>query len=213
MKFLLRRLTLLLFLFLFFFPFSLVVPAQDIPGNPPNPPPPIRIACVGDSITQGFGTSSSFNAYPMQLQRMLGDGYKVGNFGNSGKTLLKNGDDSYWKTGSLRDALGFKADIVTIMLGTNDTKPQNWKFKDQFVADYKDLVAKFKALDPKPKIFLVRPTFIPGSGRQINEVALLEQLPMIDSVASDEGLPEIDVHGATKDKDALFPDNVHPNNE
>ena len=44
MKFLLRRLALIPF----FFFFSLVAPAQDASGNPP-----IRIACVGDSITQG----------------------------------------------------------------------------------------------------------------------------------------------------------------
>src|ERR1700733_958314 len=136
MKFLLRRLA----LFPLFFLSSLTAPAQDVSGNPP-----IRIACVGDSITEEFGVSSPFNAYPMQLQRMLGGGYLVGNFGNSGKTLLKNGNDPYWTTDSFKNALAFKPDIVTIMLGTNDTKPDNWKLKDQFTADYKELIGKFQA--------------------------------------------------------------------
>lgn len=205
MKFLLRQPALLSFLFLF----NLVAPAQNVSGNPP-----IRIACVGDSITEEFGVSSPFNAYPMQLQRMLGGGYLVGNFGNSGKTLLKNGNDPYWTTDSFKNALAFKPDIVTIMLGTNDTKPDNWKLKDQFTADYKELIGKFQALDTKPKIFVARPPFVPGKGNYgINEPAMLEELPMVDSVASDEGLPEIDIHGATKDKDALFPDHVHPDDE
>jgi len=57
---------------------------------------PIKIACVGDSITQGAGAKSG-QSYPAQLQALLGDGYKVGNFGVSGRTLLKKGDFPYWK--------------------------------------------------------------------------------------------------------------------
>jgi lysophospholipase L1-like esterase/pimeloyl-ACP methyl ester carboxylesterase len=205
MKFLLLRLVLLPF----FFISVLAAPAQDAYGNSP-----IRVACVGDSITAGVGASSSFNAYPMQLQRMLGAGYQVNNFGNSGKTLLKNGDDPYWTTDTLKQALDFKPNIVTIMLGTNDTKPQNWKFKDQFTSDYKELIGKFQALDPKPKIFVVRPPFVPGEGNYgINEPSLLEEIPMVDDVAKDEGLPEIDVHGATQGRDSFFPDRVHPNDD
>jgi len=205
MKFLLPRLVLLPL----FFISGLAAPAQDTSANAP-----IRVACVGDSITAGVGASSSFNAYPMQLQRMLGDGYQVNNFGNSGKTLLKNGDDPYWKTDTLQQALDFKPNIVTIMLGTNDTKPQNWKFKDQFTADYKELIGKFQALDTKPKIFLVRPPFVPNDGNYgINEPSLHEELPMIDDLAKDEGLAEIDVQSATQGRDSFFPDRVHPNND
>jgi len=29
---------------------------------------------------------------------------------------------------------------VVIVLGTNDTKPQNWKNKEHFVANYTDLI-------------------------------------------------------------------------
>jgi lysophospholipase L1-like esterase len=175
---------------------------------------PIRVACVGDSITAGVGASSPDNAYPMQLQRMLRDGYKVGNFGNSGKTLLEHGDYPYWTTDTLQQALAFKPNIVTIMLGTNDTKPQNWKLKDQFTSDYKDLIAKFQALTPKPKIFLVRPSYIPGDGNYgINEPAMREELAIIDSLAMEEGLPTIDVHAATAGKDSAFVDRVHPNNQ
>jgi lysophospholipase L1-like esterase len=188
---------------------GVTAPAQDASAGGP-----IRVACVGDSITAGVGASSPDNAYPMQLQRMLGNGYKVGNFGNSGKTLLEHGDDPYWTTGTLQQALAFKPNIVTIMLGTNDTKPQNWRLKDQFTADYKDLIAKFQALDTKPKIFLVRPTYIPGAGNYgINEPAMREELAIIDSLALEEGLPTIDVHAATAGKDSDFPDRVHPNNE
>ena len=187
---------------------SLTAPAQDTTGGAP-----IVVACVGDSITAGVGAKPHSNCYPLQLQRMLGAGYKVMNFGNSGKTLLKKGDYPYWTTPTFQQALASKPAVVTIMLGTNDTKPQNWKFKDEFVADYKDMIAQFQALDTKPKIFVVRPPYVPGKGNYgINEPAMLEELPMIDSIAKDDNLPEIDVYAATEGKDSFFPDRVHPNN-
>ena len=52
----------------------------------------IRIACVGNSITYGSRVENrEKNAYPVQLQAMLGEGYEVANFGVSGATLLKKG--------------------------------------------------------------------------------------------------------------------------
>ena len=57
---------------------------------------PIKVACVGDSITQGSGAQKG-KSYPAQLQGLLGEGYLVGNFGVSGRTLLKKGDFPYWK--------------------------------------------------------------------------------------------------------------------
>ncbi|MFM9148318.1 MAG: sialate O-acetylesterase, partial [Verrucomicrobiota bacterium] len=41
---------------------------------------PVKIACVGDSITPGVGAQRG-RSYPSQLQELLGDGYLVGNFG------------------------------------------------------------------------------------------------------------------------------------
>ena len=53
----------------------------------------VKVACVGDSITYGAGIKDrKKNSYPAQLQSLLGEGYQVRNFGNSGSTLLKKGD-------------------------------------------------------------------------------------------------------------------------
>ncbi len=35
------------------------------------------------------------------------------------------------------------------MLGTNDTKPQNWKRRNEFIADDKDLLGQFAELPIK----------------------------------------------------------------
>lgn len=39
------------------------------------------------------------------------------------------------KTKEYIESQNFQPDIVLIKLGTNDTKPQNWKYKDEFMGD------------------------------------------------------------------------------
>jgi len=174
---------------------------------------PTRVAVVGDSITCGVGTSTpAWDSYPSQVQRMLGGDYLIGNFGDSGCTLLKHGDKPYQQQGAFRQAREFKPDIVVIMLGTNDAKPQNWKFKDQFLGDYKDLIRQFKEVPSKPRIYICRPPYISKQGSDfINAPSLLEQLPLIDAIAKDEGIGLIDAYGSIAEKDKLLPDGVHPN--
>ena len=49
------------------------------------------------------------------------------------------------KTKEYIESQNFQPDIVLIKLGTNDTKPQNWKYKDEFMADYQHLIDSYKA--------------------------------------------------------------------
>ena len=54
----------------------------------------IKVACVGDSITYGAGIKDRKNMnYPVQLGKILGKKYEIKNFGNSGSTMLKKGDN------------------------------------------------------------------------------------------------------------------------
>ena len=63
----------------------------------------VKVACVGNSVTYGAGIENrEINAYPAQLQRMLGDGYEVMNFGKSGATLLNKGHRPYPRTGRVQ---------------------------------------------------------------------------------------------------------------
>jgi lysophospholipase L1-like esterase len=172
---------------------------------------PIKVACVGDSITQGVGAKSG-QSYPAQLQGLLGDGYKVGNFGVSARTLLKKGDFPYWKEKKYQDALAMEPAIVVIMLGTNDTKPQNWKFEAEFYADYRELVKSFQILMSKPKVFVCRPVPVPGEGNYgINEENIQKELPRIDALAKELGCRVIDMHAALEKFPEMLPDRVHPN--
>lgn len=176
---------------------------------------PVKVACVGDSITEGSGLADrKTQAYPAQLQRMLGDKWLVGNFGRSARTLLNAGDFPYQTTGPLKEALEFKPDVVIIMLGTNDSKPQNWKFKDRFVGDYKDLIGKFRVLESKPRIFICRPVQVIGPERFAIRASVVEEaLPLIAQVAKEEQTGLIDMRAALEGHAELLPDGVHPNAE
>lgn len=171
---------------------------------------PIKVACVGDSITQGSGAQKG-QSYPSQLQALLGDKYKVGNFGVSGRTLLKKGDFPYWKEKKYQDALAMEPAIVVIMLGTNDTKPQNWKFEAEFDADYRELVKSFQSLKSKPKVFVCRPVPVLGKGNYgINEENIQKEIPRVDALAKELGCGVIDMHAALEKFLEMLPDRVHP---
>lgn len=195
-----------------FFAAAFTLNAFAVPIKPAAAAPG-RVACIGDSITAGAGTSNG-HAYPKQLQEMLGDHWNVGNFGVSGRTLLKKGDFPYWKETKYQDALKFAPNAVIIMLGTNDTKPQNWKFEAEFVADYTELVKSFQALPSKPRIYICRPCPVPEPGNYgINETNVLVEIGRIDALAKELKVGLIDMHKALADKPELLPDRVHPNDE
>jgi len=183
------------------------------PIKPTDYKAPIKVACVGDSITQGAGAAKGMS-YPAQLQELLGDAWKVGNFGVGGRTLMRSGDFPYWNEAAFRQAQEFNPDVVVIMLGTNDTKPQNWVHKDQFEKDYRDLVKTFQELKSKPRIFLCRAVPVPEPGNfGINEAGIQEQIPIVDRLAQELKTGTIDMHAALADKFPLLPDRVHPNTE
>jgi lysophospholipase L1-like esterase len=171
----------------------------------------IRVACVGDSITAGVGAERG-KSYPAQLAKMLGDKWEVRNFGVSGSTLLNRGDKPYQKQRAFQAALEYDPNVIVIMLGTNDTKPQNWKLKNEFAADYKDLLGQFAELPSKPRIFICRPVPVPGTGNYgINEAGVKEQTPLIDTIAQEMQVGVIDMYDALKDHPETLPDKVHPN--
>ena len=69
----------------------------------------------------------------------------------SARTLLKKGDYPYWKDPPFTDAKDFQPQIVIIKLGTNDTKSQNWVYKNEFYSDYIDLINEFRKGNVRPQ--------------------------------------------------------------
>jgi acyl-CoA thioesterase-1 len=175
---------------------------------------PIRVACVGNSITQGPGRDN-MNSYPLMMQKLLGDGYEVKNFGVSGSTLLKKGDLPYWEQAQFQEARAFKPDILVIKLGTNDSKPQNWAYKEDFLSDYQDMVAAFKEVMPEGGlIYLCLPVPVFEDNWGITESIIVKEMaPQIKKVARNAKASLIDLRKPFLKKKGLFPDGVHPNAE
>lgn len=174
----------------------------------------IKVACVGNSITYGAGMANrEMNAYPKQLQAMLGDKYHVENYGVNGNTLLKKGDYPYWESNKYKEALAFSPDIVFIKLGTNDTKQQNRIYLDtDFESDYKELIASFKAKNKDVRVVLLLPvpSFVKDSSGIWNPVIKDRIIPLTQKVAYDTKSEVIDLYQLFVGEPNLFPDTIHP---
>lgn len=115
---------------------------------------PTTVACVGDSITFGYGLKPADKRYPQVLQELLGDKFAVKGFGNSGKTAGDYpGQKGRWygSTNEHKKAVDYAADIYICNLGINDTGA--WWNADLFTKGYNDLFTAWKQANPKAKFF------------------------------------------------------------
>jgi lysophospholipase L1-like esterase len=122
-----------------------------------------KVACVGDSITAGYLSSCGLN-YPNQLQQLLGSGYKVTNYGVGGQTMFKpthlppNDHSSYWTRPEYGAVLNSSADVIVLMLGTNDAKADRWQNSaSQFSRDYASMLASFRRMPSHPQLLIMVP--------------------------------------------------------
>lgn len=183
------------------------------PAFAQNQEKPVRVACVGNSITFGAGIHNrDRDSYPAQLSQMLGQDYEVRNYGVSARTLLKKGNLPYTNEPMYKQVLEYKPNIVIIKLGTNDTKPGNWQHKASLEKDLTAIVSDFESLSSKPTIYLCYPATAYTSTWGINDSIIVNGvIPVIDRVAKKKRLQTIDLHTATSGMEDLFPDKIHPN--
>jgi acyl-CoA thioesterase-1 len=174
---------------------------MELPHNP------IRVACVGDSITQASG-------YPAKLQLMLGDKYVVGNFGVSGSTVSLNSTKPYMNQTAFQKAEEFEPKVVVIMLGTNDARADLSQYNKTFEETYSQLLSSFQSLKSNPQIFVVNSPPIFTSNPDYNNTYLANDvIPQIDNLATALNLPTVDVYNAFTNHSDYFMDGIHPNVE
>lgn len=175
----------------------------------------LRVACVGDSVTYGKTIEDrTKDSYPAQLQRQLGTGFDVKNYGVNGATLLRKGHHPYSSTDELKSAKSFHADIVVIHLGLNDTDPRDWPgYRDDFAADYSWLIAQFREANPKAHIYVgvLTPIFPPHSrfksGTRVWAQEIRDEIP---GIAKANHVELIDLYTPLHARPDLFADAVHP---
>ena len=177
----------------------------------------VRVACIGNSITDGSGIDmAEVNGYPAKLQKLLGEGYNVRNFGVGGRTMLNKGDRPYMNELAWKDALAFNPDIAIIKLGTNDSKPQNWQYGNEYAADMQQMIDSLKALPAKPRIYLATPIPAFKPTWNINDSIIVNEIiPVIRKLAKKNKLEVIDLHANFNNEDGkqMQKDNIHPTAE
>jgi len=170
---------------------------------------PLRVACVGDSITLGVGTHNpSEESYPARLQALLGKQWAVRNFGVGGRTLLRKVDPFDYN-----GALQFKPDVVILALGTNDARTDTWHgHQGEFIGDYVAMIKAFQALPNHPRVWAcLPPPAFPGNYGITEEMLRDGVLPSIKKAAQLTGIKLIDLHSPLLGNKGWFPDAIHPN--
>lgn len=208
--------------FSFFFSFIACSKSEkgNIDGEGSTPPektvvrqlPSVRIVCVGNSITEGYGNTSQEKAWPGQTNKLLGNGYTVLNCGVSGTTMFKNSEAPYWATSNFTRAKDADPQILIIALGTNDAHPSRWnRLKGEFKSDYLAMVNEFRqgGKDPIIYVCLAPPLFGPAKADQ-NKVVEEDLIPLVKEIAEEIGAYVIDFHQPLLGANKGFPDDVHP---
>jgi acyl-CoA thioesterase-1 len=179
-------------------PVKTKIPAREFVGI-------TRVACAGLPDPER-------SSYPAVLQALLGPAYDVRNFGVSGATMLREGDHPYFATQAYAEALKFKPHVVVIALGTNDSKPQNWRFRGSFERDTYAMVRAFMSLPTRPTVYVCAPPPVFADRWGIRDGVVTHEIaPTIRAICVREGWPIIDLNAALRDRADEFPDGVHPN--
>ena len=179
----------------------------------------IKIACAGDSTTYGHGISGwPRNNYPTVLQNLLGDAYHVNNYGVSSFAVQEDADRSYRTLPHYQESLAYDADYVVFMMGSNDSKPENWKGADAFKADLLSLLDTYGdaeiILCTLPAAFFLEGQTEGVTNHDIQPLIVEKIAEITRGVAAERGYTLIDIHALTAQHPEWFEkDGVHPSNE
>lgn len=179
----------------------------------------IRVACVGDSVTYGHGISGwPENSYPAVLQELLGGDYHVNNYGVSSFAVQESADRSYRTLPHYQESLDYHADYVVFMMGSNDSKPENWKDAETFRQDLLTLLDSYGdaelILCTLPSAFFLEGQTEGVTNHDIQPLVVNEIARITREVAAERGYTLIDIHALTAEHPEWFAkDGIHPGNE
>ncbi|MBL9204898.1 MAG: hypothetical protein JNN01_07420 [Opitutaceae bacterium] len=187
---------------------------------------PLRVACLGDSITHGARVKPATESYPARLQERLGSNFVVKNFGVSGATMWHGGRPSAFA--QLPPATEFAPHLVIVMFGVNDTRSEGvdyWDHFDEFETDARKLIDALLGLPTRPRVLLCTATAhvsdLPGMTPErsasvaLRSPRLLEVRAKLESVArayAERGVELVDLYAVTAvRRDGFDADGVHLN--
>ena len=179
----------------------------------------IKVACVGDSLTYGYGVMMwQENNYPAQLQNMLGDEYHVQNFGVSNYCVKDDSDHPYTSHSTYTDSIEYDADVLVFMMGSNDAKTVNWTSAEDYKAALLELLDSYGDVQV---VLCTPPTFYPyemaedGYSVYGHELEKIEEVAqVVREVAQERGYVLVDLYEMSLSNPQWFClDGVHLNVE
>lgn len=191
-----------------------------------------RIAFIGDSITSGYLTSNpETTAFPGVLAEILGDKFEIKNFGFGGACAISNLDDNnvyskkekyYRNSDEYKRSIDYDADIVIVMLGTNDrvsVYPEIDKLNKDGLNSFKywlsDICEEYK--NRGSKVYIASSILSPVDKQVAYEYLDGMVQGFQEEVAKENGYIFIDIYKFIKDdfKDTscFNSDKLHPNDE
>ena len=187
---------------------------------------PLRIAFIGDSITQGanayVGSELSFEtkAYPAQfLEKAVANGkdVQVSNYGCSATKIINYEDFGY--TLGLAYTLSMKetdADYVVVGLGTNDSLALTYTYgmKDRFTEEYTDFISGYEALPETDMVFGTSAIYRDSRSAAAVAIRGLQEKVFASLIADGKKCTYIDLYALLLDSalggDLLSSDLLHP---
>jgi lysophospholipase L1-like esterase len=168
-------------------------PAHDFGSNDPN-----VVACLGDSITEGYLLASA-DSYPSQLAAM------------TGKTVHNRG------VGGTRSSYGvsivgsvlarYKPGYMPILYGINDLI--HGVSKNEIIGNLRTMIQAAKANSTVPIIATLTPCYASHAWIEGDDMALNG---LIRTLADEEGVDCADLEAEFgSDESLILPDGLHPN--
>lgn len=168
---------------------------------------PIRIACIGDSITQGTSSGDfEISSYPAQLYEQAvaaGKDVIISNYGCGATKVMNYG--GLWYNYGLAYVLSMEetdADYFVIGLGTNDAGSVRTSQgqMDQFYEMYTDFVLGYEALPSTKTVFGTSAIFRNGTDLGAMVVRDLQAQVLKEQKAAGKKVQYIDLYALTLDK-------------
>lgn len=184
--------------------------------------PGLRIACIGDSITEGTANADwRRNAWPLLLHRLLDaeapGRYAVRGFARSGATCCAEGQRPLRREEVFSRSRRYRPDLLIVLLGTNDATRENWPGSaEAFERQYEDLLDQYRTdgIGPSRTLILgLPPLFAPYpriEEQRATRRAIADALPRI---AARRKATYLDLGGVFTGRAALLPDGLHPNTQ
>lgn len=196
-------------------------------GEPKTYDEPLRIACIGDSITQGSRAvidgveNFEIGSYPAQLYKKmfdLGEDVIVANYGCGATKVMEYSGLGY--TEGLAYTLSMEEtdpDYVIIGLGTNDAASTTYTYgmQDRFYEEYMAFVGGYEALDSTSMVFGTSAIYrVSTDVPAVANVRGLQEMAFAELKGEGKDVTYIDLYALTLDEalagSLLSGDNLHP---